>query len=93
MPDRARAVIEVLLSYRLFYAVKALEVTAGVLLLSNRRVNLALALLGPILFNIAWFDAALDPTSLPVAVVLLGLYAVLLRAHWGSFRPLVASTT
>jgi uncharacterized membrane protein YphA (DoxX/SURF4 family) len=90
MPDAAQAVIGVLISFRLFFALKAFEVTAGVLLLAGRWVPLALAVLAPILFNIVWFDASLDPKSLPVAGVLVGLEAFLVWTLRARFRPLLA---
>ncbi len=91
MPERASFVIGVLLSYRVFYAVKALEITSGFLLLSNRFVTLALCLLAPILFNIVWFDANLDPRSLPVALALCGLEVYLLWTRRQRLLPLLHS--
>lgn len=92
MPPDASAVIATLIGYRLFYAVKALEISAGLLLLSNRLVALALCVLAPILFNITWFDAFLDPKSLPVALALVGLEGSLLWTHRHRFAPLVTRT-
>jgi hypothetical protein len=90
LPERASFVIGVLVSYRVFYAVKTLEVASGLLLLSNRFVTLALCLLAPILFNIAWFDANLDPRSLPVALALCGLEAYLLWTRRQRLLPLLS---
>lgn len=89
MPDAAQAVIATLVSYRLFYALKAFEVTAGLLLLAGRWVPLALAALAPIIFNIVWFDANLDPASLPVGVVLVMLEAGLVWSWRAHFTPLL----
>lgn len=89
MPEAARGVIRVLQSYGLFYVVKALEVTAGLLLLSGRQLALALAVLVPITFNIVWFDAALDPASLPVGVVLLALEGLLVWSRRALLTPLL----
>jgi putative oxidoreductase len=89
MPDAARAVIDVLVSYRLFYVLKGLEIVSGLLLLWGRFVPLALTLLGPILFNIVWFDLNLDPASLPVAGVLVCLETFLLWTQKGRFAPLL----
>lgn len=89
MPEAARAVIAVLVSYRLFPLVKALEVASGLLLLSGRFVPLALTLLGPIIVNIVWFDLNLDPASLPVAVVLVALESFLVWTWKGRFAPLL----
>jgi putative oxidoreductase len=92
MPDAARSVIGVLVSYRLFYVVKAIEIGAGLLLLSNRFVPLALCLLAPIIFNIVWFDLHLAPGALPVGVLLAALEGALLWREWPRFRPLFART-
>ena len=78
MPEAAARVIGTLVAYRLFYAVKAIEILSGALLLANRRVTLALCLLAPVVFNIVWFDAFLDPSSLPVAVGVSALLGFLL---------------
>lgn len=89
MPPAASGVIATLISYRLFYAVKALEIASGALLLSNRFVTLALCLLAPVLFNIVWFDATLDPASLPVAGVLAALEGYLLWTRRARLEPLL----
>ncbi len=91
MPPAAQAFLGALQSNGLFYAVKALEITAGLLLLRGRRVPLALTLLGPILFNILWFDATLDPASLPIVLVLLAMYLSLVWRHRDAFAGLVRS--
>lgn len=90
MPEAARAVIETLVSYRLFYVVKAIEVGSGLLLLSNRFVTLALCLLAPVLFNIVWFDANLDVGSLPVGLVLAAVEGSLLWGRRDRLAPLFA---
>jgi uncharacterized membrane protein YphA (DoxX/SURF4 family) len=53
----------------------AVQVIGGALLLANRFVPLALALLGPVLVNILLFHSLMAPAGLPLA-----LFAVLL---WG----------
>jgi hypothetical protein len=53
---------------------------------------LALALLAPVVFNIVWFDVALDPSGLAVGVVLAALELALIWAARGSFRPLFDAT-
>lgn len=61
--------------------VKVLEVAAGLLLLSGRFVNLALAVLGPIVVNIALYHFFLVQGGYPMSVVLgvLSLVALLGR--------------
>lgn len=55
--------------------IKGTEVVAGLLLLSGRFVPLALTLLAPIIVNIAFFHAVLDPNPvMVVALLALELY-------------------
>ena len=89
MPPRAQAVIDALIGYRLFYAVKVLEIVSAVLLLTNRFVSVAVLVLAPILFNIVWFDLNLDPASLPVGLALAALEAALLWARRDALAPLL----
>jgi len=49
-------------------------------------VALALLLLIPVLVNILWFDAVLDPASLPVGLLLAGLAG---RLAWDGRAVLV----
>jgi putative oxidoreductase len=93
MPDAASRVIAVLVGYRLFYAVKVLEIGAGAALLLNRFTSIALLVLAPILFNIAWFDANLDLKSLPVAGLLAALEGYLLWQQRARLVPLFARRT
>jgi uncharacterized membrane protein YphA (DoxX/SURF4 family) len=90
LPQPALDFLGVLIAVRLFYAIKLLELVCGLLLLHGRFTTLAAVLLTPIVFNIVWFDAMLDPASLPVAVLLAGLLAVLLWDARDKLAPLFA---
>lgn len=59
-----------------FPLLKGTEVIAGLLLLSNRFVPLALTVLAPIVVNIVAFHAFLAPAgmALPIAITALGVY-------------------
>lgn len=59
-----------------FPLLKGTEVVAGLFLLSNRFVPLALTLLAPIVVNIVAFHAFLAPSGmvLPLLITALGLY-------------------
>ena len=59
-----------------FPLLKGTEVVAGLLLLGNRYVPLALTVLAPIVVNIVAFHAFLAPAgiALPLVIVALGLY-------------------
>src|ERR1700681_3476001 len=57
----------------MFPLIKSVEVIAGALLLANRFVPLALALLAPNVVNILLFHAVLAPGGLVIAIMVLGL--------------------
>jgi hypothetical protein len=66
--------------------VKAVELGAGLLLLSNRFVPLALALLAPDVAAIALYHLLLDPAFLGIVPVVAGLEGFLIWAYRASFR-------
>ena len=70
--------------------VKAIELVAGVLLLSNRFVPLSLALLLPGVVSIALYHLLLDPAFLWIVPVVVGLEGFLLWSYRGSFRAVFA---
>jgi putative oxidoreductase len=57
--------------------VAAIQVISGVLLLVNRYLPLAIALLGPVIFNILLFHIFLFPQGLVIAVVVAVLWIIL----------------
>ena len=63
-----------------------LQVIAAVLLLANRYVPLALAVLAPVIVNILCFHALMAPSGLPLALVV----AVLWVLTFVSVRPAFA---
>jgi len=83
--DFARA----LLVSHYLYAVGALQVIGGALLLAGRFVPLGLALLGPVIVNILLFHILLNPTGLPIAIVVALLALIVLWHHRASFAGLV----
>ena len=54
-----------------------LQVIGGLLLLVNRFVPLALVLLGPVIVNIFFVHALMAPAGLPLAIVVVLLWALL----------------
>jgi hypothetical protein len=74
----------------MFPLIKATEVIAGALLLSNRFVPLALTVLAPIVVNIVAFHLVLE-RSAGMSVVLAGLLGYLAWAYRGSFRGVLAA--
>lgn len=74
----------------MFPLIKGTEVVAGVLLLSNRFVPLALVLLAPVIVNIALFHFVLAPDSLALVFVTLALEIGLAWTYRSSFRGVLA---
>ena len=73
----------------MFPLIKGTEVAASLLLLSNRYVPLALALLAPVLVNIVAFHAFLAPAGLVLPLVLLALELYLARSYRDTFAPML----
>ncbi len=69
--------------------VKLVELAGGLLLLSNRFVPLALALLAPIIVGITLFHALLAPAGIGIAVAFLALELVLAWSYRTAFAPML----
>lgn len=69
----------------------ALQIVAGALLLINRYVPLALAILAPILVNIVLFHAFMAPQGFAPAIVSVALWAVLFHRERAAFAGLFTS--
>ena len=59
------------------WVIFAFQVIAGVLLLVNRYVPLAVAVLAPVIVNILTFHALMAPSGLPLALVVAALWTVI----------------
>lgn len=71
--------------------VKVTEVVAGVLLLSNRFVPLALALLAPVVVGVVGFHVSLAPATGAPAYLVLALELYLAYAYRAAFAPMLAA--
>ena len=73
------------------YAIGVFQVVPGILLLLNRYVPLALALLAPVIVNICFIHIFMAPSGLPLAAVVVILWLVVFYrvrgAFSGIFRP------
>lgn len=74
----------------MFPMVKLTEVVVGGLLLSNRLVPLALALVAPVVVNIFAFHAFLAPSGVPLATVVLALEVYMAWTYRRAYRPMLA---
>jgi uncharacterized membrane protein YphA (DoxX/SURF4 family) len=75
----------------MFPLIKSVEVLVGALLLSNRYVPLALALIAPIVVNIFAFHAFLAPSGIALAIVVLALELLVAWSFRGAFRSMLVS--
>ncbi len=69
--------------------IKAIEIVAGLLLIGNRFVPLALTLLAPILVGITVFHISLAPAGLPLPLALVGLELVTAWFYRDAFAPML----
>jgi hypothetical protein len=60
------------------WVIFAFQLVAGVLLLANRYVPLAVAILAPVIVNILSFHVLMAPSGLPLALFVAILWAVIL---------------
>ncbi|MDD5199049.1 MAG: hypothetical protein PHC88_04540 [Terrimicrobiaceae bacterium] len=77
----------------MFRLIAGTQVLVGILLLSNRFVPLALALIAPVVVNIVAFHAFLEPTGMVIAIVVLLLELYLAWAYRKAFLPMLAMKT
>jgi uncharacterized membrane protein YphA (DoxX/SURF4 family) len=71
--------------------IKGVEVIGGALLLANRFVPLALALLAANVVNIVLFHAFLEPAGLPLAFLVLVPELFLAWSYRDAYRPMLAA--
>jgi uncharacterized membrane protein YphA (DoxX/SURF4 family) len=88
-PADVLAFMGALVGSKLLTLVKAIEVGAGVLLLANRFVPLALTLLAPVLVGMVFFHARFDPGGIVPAFVLMVIEIVLAWFYRDAFAPML----
>lgn len=88
-PPDAAAYLGALFGAKLLTIVKVVEVAAGLALLGNRFVPLALTLLAPVEIGILHFHAVFAPAGLPVPIVLVALTIYLAIAYRAAFAPML----
>jgi putative oxidoreductase len=77
-----------MVSHHYFVFVGVVQLVAGILLLVNRFVPLALTLLGPVLVNILLFHALFDPGGFAPGLACTLFWLVLFAAYYRSFLSL-----
>lgn len=92
LPGPAGSFMGALVATGYFFPVlKVTEIAAGVMLLSNRFVPLALILLAPIVVHIALFHIVLAPTNLAMTVFLVAAESFLGWRYRASFAGVLQS--
>ena len=89
LPGTAGDFSKALMQSHYIYVVGLLQVMGGLLLLIGRYVPLGLTLLGPVIVNILLFHIFLDPSGLPMAIVVAVLALFLLWRHRTNFAGLL----
>ncbi|HLP76988.1 MAG TPA: DoxX family protein [Candidatus Paceibacterota bacterium] len=93
MPQEIMAVMGGLMKAGYMTVVSAAEVIIAVLLLTNRFVPLALAMLAPIVVGILTFHIAMQPATIGAGIVVLLMELYLAWAYHGAFRPMLRAKT
>jgi uncharacterized membrane protein YphA (DoxX/SURF4 family) len=88
-PAEAGAFLGALVSSKLMTLVKLIEIGGGLLLLSNRFVPLALALLAPIIVGMVFFHAMLAPAGIVPSLVFAAIEIALAWFYREAFAPML----
>ncbi|MFT3700388.1 MAG: hypothetical protein QM831_45000 [Kofleriaceae bacterium] len=93
IPAPALAFIGPFVGLKFMGMIKSIEVIAGLALIGNRFVPLALTLLAPILVGITWFHIQAEPAGLPLPVVLVILEVATAYFYRDAFAPMLRAST
>lgn len=92
MPAKAGAFLTGLVaSGYMIPLVSGVQIVVGALLLANRFVPLALAIIAPVIVNIATFHLFLLPAGAPPAVITIVAYLYLVWVYHVAYRPMLAA--
>lgn len=93
IPPEIMNVMSALMTAGYLTVVSGAEVLVAVLLLTNRFVPLALALLAPIVVGILTYHLAMDPKTIGPGNIVLAMQLYLAWAYRGAFRPMLRAKT
>jgi hypothetical protein len=88
-PAGSGAFLGALVGGKILTIIKPIEIAAGLALLGNRFVPLALTLLAPVEVGILTYHGVFDPAGLPVVAVLMALTIYLAWAYRAAFVPML----
>jgi hypothetical protein len=92
-PPEAGAFLGALAGGKILSVIKVVEIAAGLALLGNRFVPLALTLLAPVEIGILLFHGVFAPAGLPLPGVLVALTIYLAWAYRAAFAPMLRAHT
>lgn len=90
-PSNAATFSAILMSTHYALIVSGIQLIGGALLLVNKFVPLALTLLAPVIINIFLFHALMAPSGLPLAMVVIVLWAVVFWYHKKAFEGILSA--
>lgn len=93
MPKEIMNVMGALKNAGYMTVVSGAEVLVALMLLTNRFVPLALAMLAPILVGILTFHIAMQPATIGPGIVVTAMELYLAWAYRGAFRPMLQAKT
>jgi hypothetical protein len=89
VPADGAAFLGALYAGKILSVVKVIEIAAGLVLLGNRFVPLALAVLAPVEVGILLFHGVFEPAGFPLPIVLVALTLYLAWAYRAAFAPML----
>lgn len=81
--------VEALFLSHYLTAILLIQLVAGILLIANRFVPLALTFLGPVIVNIFFYHAFMDPGGLPKAAVVIILWLLVAYSVRSAFAGIL----
>jgi len=93
IPPEIMNVMGALMKAGYMNVVSGAELLIAVMLLTNRFVPLALALLAPIVVGILTYHLAMDRATIGPGIVVLAMELYLAWAYRGAFRPMLCAKT
>lgn len=88
-PPDAGAFLGALFVGKILTVIKVVEIAAGIALIGNRFVPLALTLLAPVEVGILLYHGVFDPSGLPLVAVFVALTIYLAYAYRAAFAPML----
>jgi len=90
-PSTATTFVTILMSTHYALIVSGIQLVGGALLLVNKFVPLGLTLLGPVIVNIFLYHALMEPKGLPLAMIVVVLWAVEFWYHKKAFAGILSA--